>query len=60
MAKEENQAKRWVEHFKEDLNWPDPSKTAYPTPTTADSDILIDTYQPTIDEDLKQFIMIWF
>ena len=39
--KEEDQAKRWVEHFKELLNCPDPPNKAIITPTV--EDINIDT-----------------
>ena len=51
LTKEEDQAKRWVEHFKEVLNCPDPPDKATITPS--DDDISIDTSPPTLDEIVK-------
>ena len=48
LSTEEEQAKRWVEHFKEVLNYEDPATPVNPTPT--DEDINIDTSPPTLHE----------
>ena len=51
LSTEEEQAERWVEHFKEVLNCDDPATSANPTP--ADEDINIDTSPPTLHEMQK-------
>ena len=51
LSTEEEQAERWVEHFREVLNCDDPSTSANPTP--ADEDFNIDTSPPTLHEMQK-------